>query len=57
MIVERMRHGAIEALTLPNPPLDVLAQEVVAMRSTMRSSTCGQIEGVCVGAPSWVYAK
>ena len=55
--MERMRHGAIEALTLPNTPLDVLAQEVVAMRSTMRSSTCGQIEGVCVGAPSWVYAK
>ncbi len=31
VIVERMRAGAIEALTIPANPLDVLAQQIVAM--------------------------
>ena len=31
--VERMRAGAIEALSVPANPLDVLAQQVVAMAS------------------------
>lgn len=31
VIVERMREGAIEALTIPANPLDVLAQQIVAM--------------------------
>jgi ATP-dependent helicase Lhr and Lhr-like helicase len=31
VVVERMREGAIEALRLPANPLDVLAQQVVAM--------------------------
>jgi ATP-dependent Lhr-like helicase len=31
VVVERMRAGAIEALTVPANPLDVLAQQVVAM--------------------------
>ncbi len=31
VVVERMRSGAIEALTVPSTPLDVLAQHVVAM--------------------------
>ncbi|QIK72079.1 DEAD/DEAH box helicase [Propioniciclava coleopterorum] len=31
VIVERMRAGAIEALTVPANPLDVLAQQIVAM--------------------------
>ena len=31
VVVERMRSGAIEALSVPSNPLDVLAQQVVAM--------------------------
>ncbi len=31
VVVERMRSGAIEALTVPANPLDVLAQQIVAM--------------------------
>lgn len=31
VVVERMREGAIEALRIPTNPLDVLAQQVVAM--------------------------
>jgi ATP-dependent Lhr-like helicase len=31
VVVERMREGAIEALSVPSNPLDVLAQQVVAM--------------------------
>ncbi|WP_083841700.1 Lhr family helicase [Mobilicoccus pelagius] len=31
VVVERMRQGAIEALRIPTNPLDVLAQQVVAM--------------------------
>lgn len=31
VVVERMRAGAIEALTVPANPLDVLAQQIVAM--------------------------
>ncbi|GAA3617847.1 ATP-dependent helicase [Marihabitans asiaticum] len=31
VVVERMRKGAIESLTVPTNPLDVLAQQVVAM--------------------------
>ena len=31
VIVERMREGAIEALEIPSNPLDVLAQQIVAM--------------------------
>jgi ATP-dependent Lhr-like helicase len=31
VVVERMRQGAIEALRVPSNPLDVLAQQVVAM--------------------------
>ncbi|MEK9665236.1 MAG: DEAD/DEAH box helicase, partial [Candidatus Nanopelagicales bacterium] len=31
IVIERMRSGAIEALALPRNPLDVLAQQIVAM--------------------------
>lgn len=31
VVVERMREGAIEALRIPSNPLDVLAQQIVAM--------------------------
>lgn len=31
VVIERMRAGAIEALTVPRNPLDVLAQQIVAM--------------------------
>ncbi len=31
VVVERMRHGLIESLTVPSNPLDVLAQQIVAM--------------------------
>ncbi|MCI0385364.1 DEAD/DEAH box helicase [Streptomyces sp. CNQ085] len=34
VVTERMREGAIEALRIPSNPLDVLAQQIVAMAAT-----------------------
>jgi ATP-dependent Lhr-like helicase len=43
VVVERMRQGAIEALRMPRNPLDVLAQQVVAMVA-MDEREAGELE-------------
>ena len=45
VIVERMRAGAIEALRLPANPLDVLAQQIVAMVA-LDEWTVGDVEAL-----------
>ncbi len=45
VIVERMRAGAIEALRVPANPLDVLAQQIVAMLA-MEPWTVGDLEAL-----------
>ena len=45
VIVERMRSGAIEALRLPANPLDVLAQQIVAMVA-LDEWTVGDVEAL-----------
>ncbi len=45
VVVERMRDGAIEAMRYPRNPLDVLAQQVVAMVA-MDDWTVERLEGV-----------
>jgi ATP-dependent helicase Lhr and Lhr-like helicase len=45
VVVERMREGAIESLHVPANPLDVLAQQLVAM-AAMDDWTVGDLEGL-----------
>ncbi len=45
VVVERMRDGAIESMRYPRNPLDVLAQQIVAMVS-MDPWTVGELAGV-----------
>ncbi len=51
VVVERMRAGAIEALRVPANPLDVLAQQIVAM-TALDEWTVADLHGaVCRAAP------
>jgi ATP-dependent helicase Lhr and Lhr-like helicase len=52
VVVERMRAGAIEELRLPNQPLDVLAQQVVAM-CAMDDWTVQDLTALCARTASF----
>ena len=51
VVVERMREGAIEALTIPRYPLDVLAQQVVAAVAMDDWTVADLLEVVRASAP------
>jgi len=52
VVAQRMAEGAIEALTVPDNPLDVLAQQIVAMVS-VDELTVAQVTDVVTAAASY----
>ena len=58
VVAQRMREGKIETTVVPRNPLDVLAQQIVAMAASARTSRCSVDDAARAASPrTYTYAE